>query len=66
MAEPATRRDHIGRQLPSREVTDRIRSLANSLDSAREDLAMADGVDSALEELERIAQGCMQRRRSRT
>lgn len=55
--------DYLGRPLPSQEVTDRIRKLADSLDLARRDYASAPDVDNTLEELKRIAEGSWRRRR---
>lgn len=55
--------DYLGRPLPSQDVTDRIRKLADGLDLARRDYAKAPDVDHALTQLRQIAEGCSRRRR---
>lgn len=55
--------DYLGRPLPSQEVTDRIRKLADDLDMARHDYAKAPDVDNVLGQLRQIAEGCSRRRR---
>lgn len=55
--------DCLGRPLPSRQVTDRIREIADGLDLARRDTSEAPDVDYALDQLRHIAEGCSRRRR---